>query len=127
MTYTHISGVYTFFTGEANINVNFPDYTTPFTSAHELSHQRGIGPEDEANFMAFLVCIESDDTYIKYSGYMEVFEYVISALYKTDKDKYYSLMDETDRRVRYQLIINFLKNTGSQRFPRCRARSTIHI
>ncbi|MDD6798953.1 MAG: DUF3810 domain-containing protein [Firmicutes bacterium] len=103
MTYTHISGVYTFFTGEANINVNFPDYTTPFTSAHELSHQRGIGPEDEANFMAFLVCIESDDTYIKYSGYMEVFEYVISALYKTDKDKYYSLMDETDRRVRYEI------------------------
>lgn len=26
MTYTHISGVYTFFTGEANVNVNFPDF-----------------------------------------------------------------------------------------------------
>ncbi|MBQ2308446.1 MAG: DUF3810 family protein, partial [Clostridia bacterium] len=30
MTYTHISGVYTFFTGEANINTNFPDYTLPY-------------------------------------------------------------------------------------------------
>ena len=29
MSYTHITGVYTFFTGEANINVAFPDYTLP--------------------------------------------------------------------------------------------------
>jgi hypothetical protein len=68
MTYTHISGVYTFFTGEANINVNFPDYTIPFTAAHELAHQRGIAREDEANFVAFLVCIESEDAYIRYSA-----------------------------------------------------------
>ena len=56
MTYTHITGVYTFFTGEANINVHFPDYTIPYTAAHELAHQRGIAREDEANFVAYLVC-----------------------------------------------------------------------
>lgn len=44
MTYTHISGVYTFYTGEANININFPDYTLPYTAAHEMSHQRGLRP-----------------------------------------------------------------------------------
>ncbi len=81
MAYTHITGVYTFFTGEANINVAFPDYTVPFTAAHELSHQRGIAREDEANFMAFLVCMESEDPYIRYSGYLNLFEYVASALH----------------------------------------------
>ena len=81
MTYTHISGVYSYFTGEANLNVNFPDYMLPYTAAHELAHQRGIAREDEANFMAFLVCIESDDPYIRYSGYANVLSYVLSSLY----------------------------------------------
>ncbi len=80
MSYAHITGVYTYFTGEANINVNFPDYTIPFTAAHELAHQRGIAREDEANFVAFLVCMESDDSYIRYSGYLNIYEYLASAL-----------------------------------------------
>ncbi len=88
MTYTHISGVYTFFTGEANINVNFPDYTIPFTAAHELAHQRGIAREDEANFVAFLVCAESDDVYIRYSGFLNLYEYVASALYSASSKLY---------------------------------------
>ena len=45
MTYTHISGVYSFFTGEANINVNYPDFVLPYTAAHEMAHQRGIARE----------------------------------------------------------------------------------
>ena len=88
MSYTHITGVYTFFTGEANINVNFPDYTIPFTAAHELAHQRGIAREDEANFVAFLVCMESDDVYIRYSGALNMYEYVVSALYSANYELY---------------------------------------
>ena len=88
MSYTHITGVYTFFTGESNINVGFPDYTVPFTAAHELAHQRGIAREDEANMIAFLVCIGSDDIYIRYSAYMNMYEYVANALYVADKKLY---------------------------------------
>lgn len=87
MTYTHISGVYTYFTGEANVNVNYPDYVIPFTVAHEMAHQRGIAREDEANFVAFLVCLESDDSYVKYSAYFNIFEYLYSALYRADSEK----------------------------------------
>jgi hypothetical protein len=88
MSYTHITGVYTFFTGEANINVHFPDYTVPYTAAHELAHQRGIAKEDEANFIAFLVCMESDDPYIRYSACLNLYEYVVVALRKADKELY---------------------------------------
>ena len=88
MSYTHITGVYTFFTGEANINVHFPDYTVPYTAAHELAHQRGIAREDEANFTAFLVCLESDDVYIRYSGILNMYEYVLSALRSCDVELY---------------------------------------
>ncbi len=87
-TYTHISGVYTYFTGESNINTNFPDYTLPYTAAHEMAHQRGIAREDEANFVAFLVCTASDDEYIRYSGYLNLYEYVANALYSADKTAY---------------------------------------
>ena len=103
MSYTHITGIYTFFTGEANINITFPDYTIPYTAAHELAHQRGIAREDEANFVAYLVCIESDDAYIRYSAYLNLLEYVMSALNRADRplyeDGYYSLSNE----VRYEL------------------------
>jgi hypothetical protein len=88
MSYTHITGVYTFFTGEANINVAFPDYTLPYTAAHELAHQRGIAREDEANFLAFLVCIGSEDAYIRYSAYVNLYEYVASALASADRTLY---------------------------------------
>ena len=72
MTYTHISGVYTFFTGEANLNINFPDYVLPYT----------------ANFVAFLVCMESDDAYIRYSAYLNLYEYLASALNSADRNAY---------------------------------------
>ena len=88
MSYTHITGIYTFFTGEANINVAFPDYTVPYTAAHKLAHQRGISREDEANFVAFLVCMESEDPYIRYSGCLSVYEYLLSALRSADKELY---------------------------------------
>lgn len=99
MTYTHISGVYSYYTGEANLNINFPDYTLPFTAGHELAHQRGIAPENEANFVAFLVCMESDDAYIKYSAYLNMFEYVTNALYTADPKMYYEVILKTDKRI----------------------------
>lgn len=102
MSYTHITGVYSYFTGEANLNVDFPDYTLPFTAAHELAHQRGIARENEANFIAYLVCISSDDAYIRYSGYLSMYEYVASALYGADSDLYYEARSLLPLTVRYE-------------------------
>ena len=104
MTYTHISGIYTYYTGEANININFPDYTIVFTAAHELAHQRGIAREDEANFMAFLVCLASDDVYANYCAYMNMYEYVSNALYMADRELYMSLLGKMDNRVRSEIV-----------------------
>ena len=83
-----ITGIYSFFTGEANVNVEYPDYCLAFSSAHELAHQRGIARENEANFIAFLVCISSSDDYLKYSGYLNIYEYLASDLYALDKELY---------------------------------------
>ena len=111
MSYAHTTGIYTFFTGEANINVNFPDYTIPYTAAHELAHQRGIAREDEANLIAFLVSIESDDDYILYCAYLNMYEYIASALYKADKDLYKQAVSTLSADVRRELVAynNFFK------------------
>ncbi len=103
MSYTHITGVYSFYTGEANINTHFPDYTVPFTAAHELAHQRGIARENEANFIAFLVTDASDDPYVRYSGYLNLFEYVASALYRTNADAYRALYATLDPQIKGEL------------------------
>ncbi len=92
MSYTHITGVYSYYTGEANINVYFPAYTIPFTAAHELAHQRGIARENEANFVAFLVTSASSDPYVRYSAYLNMFEYVGSALYRADPEAYRTVL-----------------------------------
>ncbi len=102
MSYTHITGVYSFFTGEANLNVAFPDYTLPFTAAHELAHQRGIAREDEANFMAFWVCSHSDDPYLRYSAYANLYEYVASALYSASPELYWEAYATLPRAVRME-------------------------
>lgn len=102
MSYAQILGVYSCFTGESNLNMCFPDYCLPFTVAHEFAHQRGIARENEANFVAFLVCIRSDDIYIRYSGYMNMYEYLWSALYRADPAKCRELLGETDARIRME-------------------------
>ena len=102
-SYTHITGVYSYFTGEANINVNFPDYSVVYTAAHELAHQRGIAREDEANFMAFLVCTASDDPYIRYCGYLNMYEYVRNSLYSASPDMYSEVNGKLALNVKYEL------------------------
>ncbi len=93
MSYAHITGVYSYMTGEANINVDYPDFTIPFTAAHEMAHQRGIAREDEANFVAFLVCSASEDAYIRYAGYMSMLRYVGNALAGADYEAYARLWE----------------------------------
>lgn len=111
MSYAHIGGIYSFFTGESNINVSLPDYTIPYTSAHELAHQRGIAREDEANMIAYLVCIRSDDPYIQYSAYVNMYEYVASALRKASSEKYQTVSRKLDLAVYNEQVAysNFFK------------------
>jgi hypothetical protein len=70
LTQMGITGVYNPFTGEPNFNTEVPAVEQPFSIAHEMAHQRGFAREDEANLVAFLVCIYSSDAYVRYSGYL---------------------------------------------------------
>ncbi len=88
-----LTGIYTYYTGEANVNADYPTYDTVFTAAHEMSHQRGILRENEANFSAYLICSASDDPLLRYSAALNMTEYVGSALYRADRERYFDIMD----------------------------------
>jgi hypothetical protein len=84
MSSTEITGIFIPFTMEANVNVDVPDYSIPATMLHELAHLRGFMREDEANYIAYLAGIESDNIELKYSAVMLAFTTASNALYDQD-------------------------------------------
>ena len=64
-----ISGVTFVPVGEANFNSLNNDSYLPFTIAHEIAHTKGAMPEEDANLVAAYICLNSEDPYIRYSGY----------------------------------------------------------
>ncbi len=86
MSWCDITGIFIPFTFEANVNVDVPQYSQPATMCHELSHLRGYMREDEANFIAYLACRNSENTEFRYSGAMLAFLYANNALYSADRE-----------------------------------------
>jgi hypothetical protein len=86
LTRLGLSGFYSPFTGEATVNAALPDAAAPFVAAHEMAHQRGIAPEDEANFEAYLACRESGLAAARYSGALGAFGLAWSALAQAAPD-----------------------------------------
>ncbi len=103
MTYAGITGMYTFFTGEANVNTTYPDYNHPFTTAHEFAHQRGVARENEANFVAALVCTYAENDYVRYSGLFNLLEYMLSAYYRADPESYRDFYKQLDPRLKGEM------------------------
>lgn len=67
MSFTGILGYYNPFTAEAQFNSQLPNTLIPFTSAHESSHQLGFAREQEANFVGYLIGINSNNVELRYS------------------------------------------------------------
>ena len=107
MSYLGISGIYTYITGEANVNTAFPAYDTIFTAAHEMSHQRGVLREDEANFISFMAGINSDSPEFRYSAYTHALILAGNKLSARDSDLYNKLWEHYDK----GMIIDFNNNS----------------
>ncbi len=79
-SYAGISGIYSPFTGEANVNATLPDPDLPFAASHEIAHQRGFAREDEANYLGYLACRLHAEPDFRYSGLLSASLYVQNAL-----------------------------------------------
>ena len=88
MSYLDFTGFFFPFTAEANVNMDYPPGHFAATVAHELSHQRGVAKEQEANFTAVLACPEYGDTDYVYSACMLAYTYLGNALHSADYGKW---------------------------------------
>jgi hypothetical protein len=73
--YFGLQGYYNPFSGEAQYNQLQPSFAIPNVALHEMAHQLGYAKEDEANFVGFLAAMHSNNAYIKYSYFMDVWMY----------------------------------------------------
>lgn len=86
-----ITGVFTCWTMEANVNVDIPDYSRASTMAHELGHLHGFMREEEANFLAYLACMASEEPLVRYSGTLLALIHSGNALAAQDMELYSEL------------------------------------
>lgn len=97
MSQQYLMGIYFPFTLEANYNKEMYSSNLPETICHELAHLKGFILEDEANFIAYLACINSGDVDFAYSGAISALKYIRNNVldYGTDEqiEEFYSKID----------------------------------
>lgn len=76
MSQQYLMGIYFPFTLEANYNDRMYKSNLPETLCHELAHLKGFIQEDEANFIAYLACINSGNDDFAYSGAISTLKYI---------------------------------------------------
>ena len=86
LSYMGYSGYLNPFTLESQVNAKMPIQSLITTSLHETAHQIGYASEKEANFIAYLSAINSQNPYIQYAGNTFAFRYLFNELYKLDSN-----------------------------------------
>jgi hypothetical protein len=71
-----IDGMFNPVVHEPVVNSNILDVERPFVIAHELAHVRGYPDEGEANFVALMATLMSDDARLQYSGWLHLWLYL---------------------------------------------------
>ena len=102
----NLTGVYSPFTVEANYNNAMTDYNKPFTACHELSHLKGFMQEQEANFIAFLACRESEEAEFQYSGNLMGWIYCMNVLHDVDYEAWEQVRSGLNSEVEADLQAN---------------------
>lgn len=106
LSYLDFTGFFFPITGEANVNTDFPPSLFASTLAHEISHQRGVAKEQEANFTAVLASLESGDADYIYSAALLAYTHLGNALCSAD----YELWLEIYRSLNEDVLRDFEEN-----------------
>ena len=95
-----IEGIFVPFTGESGVSPDTHSVCMPFVMCREIGHGCGFTDRGEAEFAAFLACMESDSAQMRYSGYFNAFSLCYNALYAQDPDMARTVWNGVSQRVR---------------------------
>lgn len=76
-----VTGSMSPFFGEFTLNTDLRPHEFPATYAHEYAHQLGIANEGEANFYSYMVCTNSHDMAVRFSGYYSILFHVLAQVH----------------------------------------------
>ena len=99
MSALDFTGFFFPFTAEANVNIDSPACDLAATVAHELSHQRGVAKEQEANFTAVLACLDYGEADYVYSAALLAYTHLGNALAGADREAWLAIYESLDERV----------------------------
>jgi hypothetical protein len=110
-SYMGVLGYYIPFTTEAQYNEKMPDSKMVFTKCHETAHQWGYASESEANFIGFVLGIESEHPDLLYASNFKAMRSVLNRILWVDPlyVKYYVEVlysDGMKRDRQYELDVN---------------------
>ena len=86
MCQQHMQGYYFPFSMEANYNDVMHILNIPSTMCHELAHLKGYIYEDEANFIGYLACVQSENEFFQYAGYLSVLNYLYNDIVRLQEE-----------------------------------------
>jgi hypothetical protein len=93
LAYLGIGGFYFPWTGEPVFNSLLPAPSAVHTMVHEMAHQRGYAPEDDANFLAFLVASRSPDPLARYAAWFHAHVRLQNALGRVDREAWKAIRE----------------------------------
>lgn len=99
-----ILGIYFPYTGESYIDPTLHPLEKPFTIAHEMAHSYGVTDEGEANFIAWVICSNSDEALLQYSGQLRLMMYQMRDLYRMSKEQYSEFFKSLPTGIRNDLV-----------------------
>lgn len=99
-----ILGIYFPYTGESYIDPTLHALEQPFTVAHEMAHSYGVTDEGEANFIAWVICTNSDDSLLRYSGQLRLLMYQIRDYYRMAPEEYREWLKNLDAGVKNDMM-----------------------
>ena len=112
LMYNGIIGIFMPLSGEAGVPSSVPSAPLPFTMCHEAAHRAGIASEEEANFAAFLACVNHTDPYFLYSAYYSAFSYCYSSLYAIDPESALAVYHENEEDPGILLVMKDRRDTA---------------
>lgn len=74
------AGVYFPFVFEGHIDDGLHHIEKPYVMAHEMAHAHAFTDEGVCNFIGFLTCVNAEDPFIQYSGWLEYQGYLYRAV-----------------------------------------------
>jgi len=99
LTFMGFSGYINPFTNEANINYKIPPTSLTFVINHEIAHQLGIASEKDANFISYIMLINSKDKYHNFCAMSYALRLCLNEISKIDHNNYKILIKRVNKGI----------------------------